>query len=119
MKTKEEISRYLTEKVLGKCWHEWVFVEMSDAEEPWEMWQCNKCEEKHGSSLYSPHNFRAFTPEGIFALIKAGREKDWWEEFDDKEMYQWSIERGTTFNYDNLENFPEVMYKFLKEREEK
>ena len=107
---REEISRYLTENVLGKCWHEW--------HNSWTDHSCRKCGQVGGGDFYLD------SPQGIFALIKAGREKDWWAEFEQDELCSDFTDAIRVFewwgiDWDNLINLPTVLYKFLKEREEK
>ena len=93
--TREQISRYLTEKVLGERWHPYI----------------------NGShQAYREQIDNIFKPWSIFALIKVGQEKDWWEEFEGELILQWCGD-DPTINWPNLFNLPEVMYNFLKERE--
>ena len=94
--SSEEISRYLTEKVLGLAYQDWIAYDT------------------YGDNL-TDH----FTPLGIFALIEAGRKKDWWEEFEWNKLIVDDGESHYIFiiNYDNLFDLPNVLYTFLKERE--
>ena len=111
MATREEISRYLTEKVLGKCRHE-LHCDGTN-QEGVIIYHCSKCKTAITNVI---DQYFTFSAEGIFNLIKAGREKDWWEEFEEEYILN---DKGLVpfIDWPNLFNLPEVMYKFLKERE--
>ena len=100
---QQERDKYLTEEVLGECWHETILIEgaISDIE------VCRHCGSWASVNL---NNF--FTPEGFFKLWNAAKEKDWWESFLDQLPYMGFYLEDIV----NPDRFANAVYEFLKER---
>ena len=95
--SREQISEYLTREVLGLAYQDWVAYDI------------------HGNNL-ADH----FTPQGIFTLTEAGREFDWWEEFEKRYLlYNCHGETMIYWDYFKPDEFPVCLYQFLKGREPK
>ena len=114
----EERDKFLTEQVLGECWHEKAKVFHNPAGHMAKC-TCGKLSVPQSTQElgkipweFIQHDFS--TPEGFFKLWNAAKEKDWWPKF----MFDADGHAKTPImvliNPDHLANALEA---FLKERE--
>jgi len=69
MVNQEAINKFLTEKFLGKCWHEPDFTGSGYASST-----CCDCNEE-------VDNQDLFTPTGFFILWEKAQKEEWWDRF--------------------------------------
>lgn len=80
---KEAINKFLTEKFLGKCWHEWIHKDSywdDILSERVEELECTKCKEE---AKYEGYQYNLFTPTGFFLLWEKAQGEEWWDSFLD------------------------------------
>ncbi len=111
----KERDKFLTEEVLGECWHEWersAFVKICKNCGLHVSTECGKCD-----SLFINNDFS--TGNGFIKLWDAAKEKDWWNDF------LWLANHGlgaARYNVSHIpvntihpDRFADAVYEFLKE----
>lgn len=102
-----ERNKFLTEKVLGECWHEW-----KPKKEPHHLQLCIHC--RADKPFHENTDFSTW--EGFGKLWEACQKKEWWK------IFVWrSGVRGRNL-YLNLnlihpDRFADAVYEFLKGEE--
>jgi len=86
MNNQEAINKFLTEKFLGECWHEFPEIDL-DNPKPSFCRKCGELEFGFVSEDENPHRLifsdsqDLFTPEGFFLLWEKAQKEEWWKEF--------------------------------------
>ena len=70
--TNLEINQLLHEKVMGKCWHEWIYSDTGRL-------VCNKCGCTPCGWLENPSYTSSWEAYG--RLLEVAMMKEWWKEF--------------------------------------
>jgi len=103
------INIFLTEKFLGKCWHEidtYYFL-------------CTKCEKSTGGKDYiTGENLNLFTPTGFFLLWEKAQKEGWWEAFISKHNKIHTMDH-IFVDYINPLTFPTLLAEYLGWKETK
>ena len=104
--------KFLTEKVLGECWHNYVFIE----DEPFGKFVCPECEAGR-KTVAELENTDLSTPEGFFKLWNAAKEKDWWGRFIDSLNYSENVDSDLwqVMYHIHPDRFADALETFLKE----
>lgn len=82
MKTNEEINRYFTEEVFGKCWHEWEYKyymnEHHEASGHSDYRYCILCKSAREDIDYNPDYF---SKEGFWDVWEHAIKRKWFHDF--------------------------------------
>jgi hypothetical protein len=109
--TTNEANRIITEKLFGRCWHEWETFESSPSE--YILFVCKKCK----LTVTDPdnHDIDLLTPEGFFKLWERLRGNyKLWSDFIDFACPIDRIERLAEL-IDNRPLFVQTVAEWIKE----
>lgn len=127
-RTQLSINIFLTEKFLGKCWHDYAptFFGPNFTEST-----CLKC--RHKTSVYTSDEYDLgvrsggydlFTPDGFFILWEKAQEQAWWSKFEAEYILKKSYQlitghERTTFIRATVNplTFPALLAEYLGWRE--
>jgi len=106
------INIFLTEKFLGKCWHECDKLVFADPNYS-TVYSCKNCKEVWET------NADLFTPDGFFLLWEKAQGEEWWAAFR-KYAYKKNIPHFHTFweKEVNPLTFPTLLAEYLGWKEE-
>lgn len=115
---KLSINIYLTDKFLGKCWHD----RKDFSEDGYGTYNCKKCGKRFGGHGGSLENKDLFTPAGFFLLWNKAQKEEWWESFLDyvsDNHYKSEDELFLLKHTVNPLTFPTLLAEYLGWKEDK
>jgi hypothetical protein len=114
MNKQESINKFLTEKFLGRCWHEQEDASFWVNGEEYQYYRCKFCQKDVRD--WGKDKLNLFTPEGFFILWGKAQKEDWWAYCNGRLIGKWAELKVNTSFIDYVINpltFPILLAEFL------